>query len=466
MSTNLLAASNPAAEFVGIDFMPVHVANARHVARQGGITNVQFHELSFAEACDKPFEPFDYIVAHGIYSWVPAEARASLVRFLQKNLAAGGMVYLSYNAFPGWTAIAPIRKVVYEYADTLKGGSADRVMAGFKFAATLLDYKAGALLANPEAKQQVERASSQTPNYLAQEFLNDSWFPFYVTDVIREMASAKLTYVASATAAENDLRYLVSEEVAKLIREQPTEELRQLVKDIAINAKFRRDIYTRGGRKLSGTAQREKLGEQYFALSKEGSAMAYNTEHVGRNLSFDTPLARRAVAVMQDGPVRLATVAEALGGMGAKDPLRAVIEIATILMVAGHAMPVSAPNASTRAVNKWLLRHALEDAACNALATQWGSAIQLAPVEMAILSVGSDEYSDPDIVKALQALALRKGRQYNKGGQALTSAGELEQFLLGEIQSFRANRLRPLRALGVQFAGGSAAVEARDSLVP
>ncbi|MBK7416385.1 MAG: methyltransferase regulatory domain-containing protein [Dechloromonas sp.] len=67
----------------------------------------------------------------------------------------------------------------------------------------------------------MESAPTQAPNYLAQEYLNEAWYPLYVTDVMRELAPAKLEYVASATLGDNDLRFLVSDDLASLIRVLP-----------------------------------------------------------------------------------------------------------------------------------------------------------------------------------------------------------------------------------------------------
>ena len=92
MSTAILAASHPNAEFVGIDFMPVHVANARRAAKRGGLKNARFLELSFADACREDLGSFDYIVAHGVLSWVSPQGRAEMVEFFRRFLAPGGLV--------------------------------------------------------------------------------------------------------------------------------------------------------------------------------------------------------------------------------------------------------------------------------------------------------------------------------------------------------------------------------------
>ena len=52
---------------------------------------------------------FDYIVAHGVYSWVPADVRDAMMRLIKRCLAPSGIAYVSYNTNPGWHITGIIR---------------------------------------------------------------------------------------------------------------------------------------------------------------------------------------------------------------------------------------------------------------------------------------------------------------------------------------------------------------------
>lgn len=430
MTTNIIAACHPGAEFVGIDFMPVHVANAKRAARRGGLENVQFYELSFADACKENLGQFDYIVAHGVYSWISPQARGELIEFCRRFLAPGGLVYLSYNTYPGWLGISPVQKVVNEIAKTVQGPSAKRTKIGFEFATRLHALKVAAFELNPAAGIQIEKSGTQPPNYLAQEYLNESWFPLYVTDVMREVKPAKLEYVASATLAENDLRFLVNDDIAAMIREQPIEELRQLVKDIAINARFRRDIYSKGGRRLSGLDQRQLLKDRRFGLIRSPDPQKYHISYLGRTLGFDTPAAHAMVDSLMSGPKSLSMLAEL--AKDAQDPLRIALEVATILCIGGWAQPVDIDQGAHLNMNRALTESALEDTACNAVASRLGAGVLVTPIEMAMLA-------DPEGFKGLDegitrviAIADAKGRKFTPKG--VTAAGaELHAYLSEEV---------------------------------
>lgn len=431
MSTNLLAACFPNAEFVGIDFMPVHIANSRRVAKKAGLRNVDFYELSFADACAQDLGQFDYIVAHGVYSWISPQNRLEMVEFYRRFLAPGGLIYLSYNSYPGWLSIAPVQKIVNEVARTLKGPSPQRARASFDVAKQLADKNALVFQLYPAAKQQVDKAPTQAANYLAQEYLNESWNPLYVTDVMRELLPAKLEYVASATLAENDLRYLVNDDLAAVIREQPTEELRQLIKDMSINARFRRDIYTRGGRRLSGMDQRQLLAERVVALSKSPEALVYLVEYMGRKLSFDSPMSRTVVAALSSGPK---TIGELAGIIDAPDKLRAAMESAMVLCISSQAMFVDQKQNIAVEMNKVLTGAALEDTSCNAVATELGAGLLVSPLEQAMLGSPTSFDSVEAGVRFLKELATRKGRVFtNREGQRVSVGDELDTFLAAEV---------------------------------
>src|SRR5262249_7509890 len=103
----ILAATHPSGLFHGIDAMPVHINHARRLAVAAAIPNLQFHAVDFAAAMDLELPQFDYIVAHGVYTWVNREAQNALRRFCERRLKPGGLVYLGYNTMPGWACDLP-----------------------------------------------------------------------------------------------------------------------------------------------------------------------------------------------------------------------------------------------------------------------------------------------------------------------------------------------------------------------
>ena len=126
-SVNLFAACHPEGEFHGIDFNAAHIEGARGLARQAELDNIAFWEASFADLGALGLPDFDFVVLHGIYSWVGEENRRRVLEFLRAKLKPGGVVFLSYNSLPGWSLHAPLRQLLSSYAETLTGPLEQRV---------------------------------------------------------------------------------------------------------------------------------------------------------------------------------------------------------------------------------------------------------------------------------------------------------------------------------------------------
>ena len=86
----ILAATHPAGEFHGIDAMPAHIDHARRLAAEAAIPNVAFPRRRFCRGHrSRPLPQFDYIVAHGVYTWIDREAQRALRRFIDRPPQTG-----------------------------------------------------------------------------------------------------------------------------------------------------------------------------------------------------------------------------------------------------------------------------------------------------------------------------------------------------------------------------------------
>jgi SAM-dependent methyltransferase len=88
----------PESQFVGVDLARTAIAAARKSAHDLRLRNI---ELRASDLRNLGEGKFDYIVAHGVYSWVPAPVRDALLAVCRARLAPQGVAYVSYNVFPG-----------------------------------------------------------------------------------------------------------------------------------------------------------------------------------------------------------------------------------------------------------------------------------------------------------------------------------------------------------------------------
>lgn len=97
-----LAARWPESRFVGIDFSAAAIEEAQQSATLAGLGNIEFIHRDLQDY-DPGEDSFDFIIAHGVYSWVPQPTRQRLLDFCAENLSHEGIATISYNTLPGWS---------------------------------------------------------------------------------------------------------------------------------------------------------------------------------------------------------------------------------------------------------------------------------------------------------------------------------------------------------------------------
>jgi methyltransferase-like protein/SAM-dependent methyltransferase len=90
----------PGSEFVGVDFAIRQIEQAQAAVQTLGLTNLRLEHRNILDI-GSDFGRFDYIIAHGVYSWVPQPVRDRLLAVCKQNLNPNGVAYVSYNAYPG-----------------------------------------------------------------------------------------------------------------------------------------------------------------------------------------------------------------------------------------------------------------------------------------------------------------------------------------------------------------------------
>ncbi len=95
-----MAFTEPRSRFTGIDLASTAIDAARAFSARLGLGNIEFEH---ADVCqwDAKGRKFDYIIAHGVYSWVPPAAREAILAICATHLEPNGVAYVSYNAYPG-----------------------------------------------------------------------------------------------------------------------------------------------------------------------------------------------------------------------------------------------------------------------------------------------------------------------------------------------------------------------------
>jgi trans-aconitate methyltransferase len=344
----ILAATHPQGVFHGIDVNPEHIANARRLGERIGTANLALHALDFAAAADLALPRFDYIVAHGVYSWIDAPGRAHLRRFVDRHLAPGGLAHVSYNAMPGWLADLPLQYLLRTLAQSVPGDSVAKFLAAEAAARRLTAVGAPALKYSHIAAEAWDVGRKRfAPSYFAHEYLAEGWQALYVTEVRTDMAGIGLEPVGSTALAENFDAFMLKSSQREALAGFADPDLRELARDYVIMQRFRRDVFARGAKRLDADARRRRILAGTFALTRPVASVGFAMHTPAGRVRFDNPVARMIVAALANGPRRLVDIAA--GADSAADVLASALALSAAEMirpVGPGSVPVAAVNAA------------------------------------------------------------------------------------------------------------------------
>ncbi|MBK5116436.1 MAG: methyltransferase domain-containing protein [Thermoleophilia bacterium] len=197
--TNALAvaASLPQARCLGLDLDPAAIDRGRRLQARAGIDNA---ELRVGDLRGAEVEPaaWDYVVLHGILSWVPYEVRQAAFALAAHALAPGGVVMASYNALPGWLMLEPARRLGLRHARRTKGGPHERVEAARGALARAIEINAGEDAYSVALEQARLRWSETSDFVLMHDDLASLSEPLGLAEVAQLASAEDLNYIGEA----------------------------------------------------------------------------------------------------------------------------------------------------------------------------------------------------------------------------------------------------------------------------
>lgn len=429
LTTNILAAANPQGQFYATDFMPGHVAEARSLAEEAGLTNVRFFDDDFASFADRDLPQFDYIVIHGVYSWVPDDTRRAIVRFFERKLKVGGVVVVSYNTDIGWAALHPFQRLFRDVVPDHGRGSLDRISRGMELLGKLEAVGARGYVNSPAVVQRIAQMRDSDQTYVSHELLNGAWNPMSFGQVAGELDAAKLAFVGSSRLMNNmDFLNFTTEQNA-LLQEAGNVVMQETLRDLILSRGFRSDMFVRGPVAMS-------LQEQIAGWR--------NLRIYGRKVVRDAPekiqtLAGEAtlqldiynplVAALAEGPTTVGALEKRFEGRMQMNQLaQAVMVLFAISCAWPHVHPEPEKVKSAQALNKVIANRARLAGQISFLAApRTGSGIQAD--RMTQLFMSAVKSGAKNIVQAVKsALAEHGERAATPEGVPLPEAEADEQF--------------------------------------
>lgn len=191
-----LAAQYRSAHFTGIDLSARHIDDGCKRVASCALDNISLQRSDIASfvPCG---QPFDYIICHGVFSWVPRPVQDAILRLCRDALAPNGMAVISYNVLPGWHLRAVVRDICLHYAGS--DGVPQRRVARARAALERIaqsssrDQPYGVLL-----RAEAARLRNMPAAYILGEFLAPDNAPCTVQDFIARAGRSGLDYLCEA----------------------------------------------------------------------------------------------------------------------------------------------------------------------------------------------------------------------------------------------------------------------------
>lgn len=335
----LLAAVFPQGRFHACDINSGHVRAAKALRERAGLHNVEFHLASVAEMLERGTGPFDFIVLHGLYSWVPDNVRQEITAFASSRLKPGGLMMVSYNALPGWAHLEPLRRWLNREAQRVSGPLIERAQTAFLETQRLAKSGAKYFSMHPALENHLDELSKKDIRYVIHEYLTPHHRAFYCDEVADAFSSADLDFVGTMNPADNYTELSVPAAFQGSLRQCEDRLATEAFRDFVFNTPFRQDLFVRRGGGVRSNAETSEFPGLAFTLADLPERLPLKENRGG--VAFDLTTRREAVAelhaTLAEGPVDATRLTAAAGPGRDSDASRLIEE----LVVAGHLVPTS-----------------------------------------------------------------------------------------------------------------------------
>ncbi len=197
--TNLIAMAQtlPKVQFLGIDASEKQIRRGQHLIEHLGLKNIKLSVLDFTKITPT-IGLFDYIIAHGLYSWITPSLQESLLDLCQGYLTEHGIAYLSYNVYPGWHLETVVRDMMIYHVQQLPTNLSAEVVLGQ--AKGILRFLAQLRTEGKSAFDQLivekwQQLQTVPEGYFYHDFLEEDNHPVYFYQFVERLKQQGLHYV-------------------------------------------------------------------------------------------------------------------------------------------------------------------------------------------------------------------------------------------------------------------------------
>lgn len=319
-----MAVEMPESRFVGIDLSPRQIETGRAFVTELGLKNLELQARSILDL-DASLGEFDYIVCHGVFSWVARPVQEKILAVCRENLAPNGVAYVSYNTYPGWRLRGMVRDMVLFHTRGIEDPE-ERTGRAFELVRFLAEAAGEEQDAHAvflrTARDHFEEHRDR-PSYLIHEYLEETNDPIYFKDMVERAGRHGLKYLTEADPHLTEIGNLPAGVAEGLQRFASDRIALEQYLDFVLNRTFRRTLFCHAGLAVERTAAPERLRRLYAASSakpvssnpdlRPGRSESFRGEEV-KTFSTSHPLAKSVLVSLAAAWPRAVPFADLLEG--------------------------------------------------------------------------------------------------------------------------------------------------------
>lgn len=270
-----MAQAIPNGEFVGLDFSDQQINVGQNLISQIGLQNITLKHQDIM-AFDAELGLFDYIVAHGIYSWVSPRVRDKVLQICHEHLQPNGVAYVSYNVYPGWHLDKMLRQMVLYHTKNVKApkDKLKQAKSLFKFFLDSIKQKYDSY--SLSLKKELQYVSQLDDHYLFHEYLEEYNDPVFFSQFIEHATRHELQYVIDTRNPFISSDNVFAEEAKKLLEIDLIE--REQYLDFLRNNTFRETLLCHQHIVLNRELEIDKLNDFYIAAPLKPASKELSVE--------------------------------------------------------------------------------------------------------------------------------------------------------------------------------------------
>jgi SAM-dependent methyltransferase len=308
-AANLLpmAYTLPGSRFVGVDLAPGAIDRGRAWAARLGLPNLTLDAMDLRDLPEE-IGAFDYIIAHGLYSWVPLAVRDCLLALVGRHLAPHGVAFISYNVYPGAYARRMLREMMLFHAGDIEDPD-ERAQQALAFASALGRATRDE---NDETVALLGRAITRLEDVHPAAFLHDDLAPVnepvYFHEFARHARNHGLQFMAEADLFEM-LDQAVPDELKPQLAALAEVDVirREQVLDFFKGRQFRQTLLCHAGHRLDPPGAPDRVRSLWAsaaltpsaAVDRSSSPVRFVTSR-GRSVETTDPFAKAVLGTLAE----------------------------------------------------------------------------------------------------------------------------------------------------------------------